>query len=187
MMSTNSCGIVSEEAMIEITKETPVPVRIKHLKDLLAKWEQEGVPAGVVVPKSPRRAKAWEMPEYHVFPIGSPRDWNSKHEVWGGDVKEIGAIIKRLLNKKPGRHHWEPERLRRIRTQTKLTDSEETLKKVAAQWHEAQERAEIAETRHRQLLKKLELAEADRSAALDENAELIRLMSSETKKLQVVS
>lgn len=172
--------------MTEITRETPVRVRIEHLKTLLVKWEQEGVPAGIVIPKSLTQAKAWEVPEYHVFPIGSKRDWNSNHEVWGGDVKEIGAIIKRLLNKKPDRHHWEPERLRRIRTQTKLRDSEETLKKVSAQWHEAQERAEIAETRHRHLLKRLELAEAEKSAALAENAELIRQMTSGTKKLQAV-
>lgn len=173
--------------MAEITKESPVPDRIKHLKALLSKWEEEGVPAGVAIPKSPRQAKSWELPEYQVFPIGSKRDWRTTHEVWGSDIEDIGSNIKRLHKKKPNHHPFEPERLRRLRTQTKLAETEATLEKVTAQWHAAVERAEIAETRQQHLLKKLELAEAEKSAVLAENAELIRRMSSETKKLQVVS
>jgi hypothetical protein len=166
--------------------DIPVYERVQRLKNLLLKWKDNGVPPGVTLPKSLTKARDWAVPEYEIFPIGSKRDLNTKHKDWGDDVALIDDILKALRSGPLTRQPYQPERLRRLRAQAKLSVAEEQLANVTAEWHAEREKAQIAENRRSQSEKKLELVQAEKKLLIAENAELLRSMAFENKKLQLV-
>lgn len=127
-----------------------------------------------------------ELPEYGIFPIGSKRDFNTKNKVWGNEVALIETALKALQIQPKVRQPYQPERLRRLRAEAALSLAEEKLSNVTGNWHIERERAQIAEVRQSQSDKKLEAALADKSSLMAENAELLRLLSTDQKKLHVV-
>lgn len=115
--------------------------RVLRRLRLLRQWRREGIPPGYLgrLPASLNDARRWNAPELGIFPIGSKSDFVTVHMEWGGDVREIHALLKEL------RSMYQPVRKRKSSRSEAVEARQESerrgilLEQLAAQWHEARE------------------------------------------------
>lgn len=71
--------------------------RLTALLTLFKSWSNNGVPPGIVPPKSLNEVRPWTSPEHGILVgIGSKRDIVTTHPTYGTRVEELQKLIKVL-------------------------------------------------------------------------------------------
>lgn len=156
----------------------PVGQRIKSIRELLKQWEDGGVPAGIIVPRSLNQLRVWDrLPDFGILPGFSKRDFNRKHSAWGSDVIAIDESLAKLKTARSAKRMYQPERVRRRKAESKLSELEQILFEVTAQWHRARDESETFEMRKLQSDNKVAQRDAEIAVLKKENADLIRTLN----------
>lgn len=78
------------------SKPQTIEQRIERRLQILREWLREGVPAGKAIPKNLKAARIWEDAELGIFPIGSPNEFTTTHDLFGRQVRDIAELLTSL-------------------------------------------------------------------------------------------
>jgi hypothetical protein len=136
--------------------------RLEARLNRLRKWERDGAPAEVFVPRSQNELITWHAPELGIERIGDRNACTTGHRQNGATIRECIQLIA-SINGRPKRARPGSESTnKRLRSEKRLL--EDQLTNVTCQWHTARAEAD----RERRERKGLERQLAD---ALDELAD----------------
>jgi hypothetical protein len=131
------------------------------MKDLFELWVETGVPHGVKYPRTQSGAVGWSCPQFGIVGVGSKREFNSTHAVYGPIVKEISALTKRLrpveevlkfkrenpelaAKPKPTRE-YKTQKARRVAAEDETKRATKMLESTLKQLQESRQKIESAE------------------------------------------
>jgi hypothetical protein len=86
----------AKTADVELDDEGSVLKRIVDKRNTLAEWVELGVPPEVTAPKNLSHARIWTDRGLGLQKIGSKRDFNVNHPLFGLDVRLIRDALKVL-------------------------------------------------------------------------------------------
>lgn len=168
--------------MSNIEKKERLEAQIEKRLLLLKDWNSNGVPSGILLPKSLNQVRLWNLPEFGIEAIGSPGSFTTSHERHGKSVIRIQRLLEKLNSARKERESkpkTNPKSLVRD-LRKKLEAQAECLTIAANQF--VQEKAML--DHYHRLYRVASQSQKDAQIELDEANEKIQELKSEVVKLR---